>query len=369
MAVIKRKDTTSKPWQARWSDRDGKIHTKHFRIKAEAVSYEALQRTEVARGLFSDPQKAKTKLIRVYENWLLSTTNLKPKTRASYESLWKCLIEPEWGNRQLQNIDRSEIRTWLIARKSSTGRIVSGSRMKQAYVLFKLLLDHAVDMNLIRLSPILTGSKSNLKNILPKKSIEDTKRILQYSELLELSNAVGEYGPLILLAGLVGPRWAELVALTPGDFDFKAQTISINKSMTEINGRFELITPKSGQSRLLPIPKTLVTELRSLVLATDPFSPVFRAPHGGYLRHSNFSRRLFKPALSALEITDFTFHNLRHTAISHAIASGVDVLAISKIAGHSNPAITLNVYGHLINNSLDNYRIAMDKNFASASNR
>jgi integrase len=96
-------------------------------------------------------------------------------------------------------------------------------------------------------------------------------------------------------------------------------------------------------------------------------APIFQAPRGGYIRHSNFNRRIFRPALAALGINNFTFHSLRHTAISHAIASGADVIAVSKIAGHANPAITLNVYGHLLNNSLENFRNAIDVNFALAS--
>jgi integrase len=247
MSVWKRKDTKKNPWQARWSDKDGKEHTKHFPTKAQAVTFEAKMLNEVSQGYFSDPLHAKTKLSNVYADWLPSTLNLKPKTRASYLSLWKCLVEPYWGNRQLQTITRSDIKIWVIASKSSTGKIVSPSRMKQAYVLLKLLLDHAVDMNLIGRSPILSGSKTNLKSLLPKNSMQSERRVLENIELRKLAEEVGEYAPLILLAGLVGLRWAELVALTPADLDFKTQTISVNKSVTEVDGKFEIVSTKTGQ--------------------------------------------------------------------------------------------------------------------------
>src|SRR5215211_903857 len=42
-----------------------------------------------------------------------------------------------------------------------------------------------------------------------------------------------------------------------------------------------------------------------------------------------------------------TFHSLRHTHASTLIASGLDVLTISRRLGHGSPAITLSVYGHL----------------------
>ena len=43
-----------------------------------------------------------------------------------------------------------------------------------------------------------------------------------------------------------------------------------------------------------------------------------------------------------------TFHALRHTHASMLIRAGVDILTVSKRLGHSSPAITLNVYGHVL---------------------
>ena len=367
MAVIKRQGKKRTSYQARWIDPSGKPKAKDFRTKSEADRYVVEMRANVARGQYSDPTKGKTKIKDVYLSWLPSTDNLKPKTRASYESLWRCFVEPTWGNRRLQSITRAEINQWVMEGTSSTGAKVSRSRMRQAYVLFKLILDHAVDMELINTNPVAKGSSGKLKNLLPKEEIKEKKRVLELLELHQVAEATDEYKPMILLAGLVGLRWAEIIALTPEDFDFKNKTISVTKSLTEVNGQFQLVTPKNGQSRTLPIHNFLVKELKERVLMTEPHSPVFKARKGGHLRHSNFSRRIFKPALQKVGINDFTFHSLRHTAISQALAMGIDVVNLSKIAGHSNPSITLNVYGHQFSNSLDSFRDVIDKHLARIS--
>ena len=44
------------------------------------------------------------------------------------------------------------------------------------------------------------------------------------------------------------------------------------------------------------------------------------------------------------------FHALRHTHASALIASGLDVLTISRRLGHASPAVTLTIYGHLFRN-------------------
>lgn len=54
--------------------------------------------------------------------------------------------------------------------------------------------------------------------------------------------------------------------------------------------------------------------------------------------------------MAALQI-DCTLHGLRHTHVSQLIASGLDVLAISRRIGHASAAITLGVYGHMFGNT------------------
>jgi integrase len=52
--------------------------------------------------------------------------------------------------------------------------------------------------------------------------------------ILSKHNA-GDYRLMILVAGLLGIRWADLVAITPEDFDFKKKTINVSKSLPEMS--------------------------------------------------------------------------------------------------------------------------------------
>ena len=363
MSTHKLKGLKGSGYQARWSDPAGVRRAKNFKTKAEAQRYAAEMTTAVRRGEYSDPQAGKAKLRSVYENWKASSVGLKPKTIASYDSLWTCMVEPAWGNRSIAGISRSAVKTWISESKSITGKTVSASRMKQAYVLLKLLLDHAVDMNLVNRNPIQSGSRSG-KNLLPRIEVQKQKRALEKDELLALANNSGEYRLLILVAGLLGIRWAELVAITPEDFDFKKKTITVSKSLSEISGHFELVTPKSGKVRVLPLLNILEKDLKALCLATPEGEPIFKSRKGDYLRHSNFMKRVFAPALAKANVRHITFHELRDTAISQAIASGADVIAISRIAGHANPSITLNVYGHILKDSMGSIQRALDETYA-----
>jgi integrase len=69
--------------------------------------------------------------------------------------------------------------------------------------------------------------------------------------------------------------------------------------------------------------------------------------------------------MDRLKIEGPTFHSLRHTHVSQLIASGMDVLTISRRIGHASPAITLRVYGHLFGNTDARAAEIMETTFAN----
>jgi integrase len=362
MSVRKRTDTKSTRWTASWKNPSGRWQCKDFKTKSEAVAHEAGMLSQVQKGDYANPHAGKTRLSVVYQDWKQLESRLKPKTRASYNSLWKCLVEPKWGNIQISRITRAEVKNWINESGSITGNKVSASRMRQSLFVLNAILNHAVEMELLNKNIL-----GELRSLLPKLNEPTKKRTIERAELELLANECGDYKLLIHVAGYLGLRWAELVALTPEDFDFKNKNILVNKTMTEVNGHFELVTTKSGQSRTIPILDFFQVELMEKVVATPAGMPVFHSIKGGYLRSSNFARRVFVPALERAKLPRITFHDLRHTAISHQIEGGADIVSVSKVAGHSNPATTLRIYAHELDRSQENIREAINKSVANAA--
>ena len=355
MSVRRRKDTKSPRWTARWRNSAGKWQTKDFRTKSEAKAFEAQMKSDVRRGDYSDPHSAKVQIGKVYKEWRSTQSSLKPKSLDSYDSLWRCLVEPNWANRTLAQVSRAEVKKWVGESKSTTGKKISPSRMRQAVVLLNNVLNHAVDMGLINRNPL-----GNLKGLLPRLEPRKPVKVLEASELATLAENCGPYKVAILLAGLTGIRWAELVALEKADFNFDEKIIRISKSISEVNGILHPVTTKSGKARELPIPEILSKELKAIVLSTSAGKPVFTGPKGGYLRRSNFARDIFSPAVKKSGSNGIRFHDLRHTAISLQLSAKADVLAVSKIAGHSKPSTTLNVYAHELGSSMEVIRKTID---------
>jgi integrase len=78
----------------------------------------------------------------------------------------------------------------------------------------------------------------------------------------------------------------------------------------------------------------------------DDAALLFRRPDGSPLSPHEVSAN-WRKALAKLKLPKVSLHALRHTHASQLIASGMDVLTISRRLGHAAPSITLDVYSHL----------------------
>lgn len=127
-------------------------------------------------------------------------------------------------------------------------------------------------------------------------------------------------------AACTGVRRGEMLSLRWMDVD-----------MT--NRRLYLRETKNGALRILPIPESARTVLRSLPQgATGDL--VFAGLDPAFL--SVYTKRVFK----RLGIPDASFHTLRHTAASWMVQQGVDLYAVGQILGHKTPRMTQR-YAHL----------------------
>ncbi|MEV4106398.1 tyrosine-type recombinase/integrase [Nonomuraea sp. NPDC049695] len=63
---------------------------------------------------------------------------------------------------------------------------------------------------------------------------------------------------------------------------------------------------------------------------------------------------------------DTTYHDLRHTFASTALASGVPISEVSKWLGHESITTTVDLYGHLVPEASARAREALDRAFGSS---
>ena len=102
--------------------------------------------------------------------------------------------------------------------------------------------------------------------------------------------------------------------------------------------------------RVVEVPRALLHSLKvwRLKCPKGEHDLVFPNREGNPMDAANLIHRGFEPAVRRAGLRKIRFHDLRHTAASLLLANGVDVVAVSRLLGHSSPIVTLTVYSHAI---------------------
>jgi integrase len=270
-----------------------------------------------------------------------------------------CHVLPRWGTTAVADVQHEDIVVWLgnIMEDSVTaGSPLSAATIRKIWVVLKGVLGFALRTKKISHNPAIGVP---LPRYTPAEHI-----YLTDVQVEALAEACGEYRTLILFLAYTGVRWGEATAVQIKHVDLKIRRVRIAQAWGSDRGKLYLEdSPKNHERRSVPIPTFLVAELTQLIADRDPDGYLFVAPKGGVLMIGNFMRRHFKSALVAAELGDLgiTLHKLRHTAASLAIASGADVKVVQTMLGHKTATLTLDTYGHLWPDRLDEVSERLDR--------
>lgn len=149
---------------------------------------------------------------------------------------------------------------------------------------------------------------------------------------------------LILLIAKTGIRFSEAIALTPSDFDFSKQTLSINKTWNyKAGGGFQPTKNKSSV-RKIEIDWMVVSQFAALVKNLPSDQPIFvKAAIFNSTINNLLARRCVRAGVPVI-----TVHGLRHTHASLLLFGGVSIASVAKRLGHSSMNTTEKTYLHII---------------------
>jgi integrase len=167
------------------------------------------------------------------------------------------------------------------------------------------------------------------------------------------------YVPAVV-ALCTGLRLGELLALRDRRLDLDRKVMEVAEALEETKAKGIVFkTPKSKAGRRkLTLPDIAVDALREhrkqllelrMKLALGKLGPddlLFPNLDGGPQRPSSVSSDWGELA-ERIGMPEITFHSLRHSHVSQLIASGVDIVTISKRLGHAKPSVTLAIYSHM----------------------
>lgn len=351
MAVYQEKDKRTWRCVFKYKDWTGRVHitTKRgFARKKDALQYEAdfknraSNQADITLGALAEKYLSDYKVNKKRSSYLTTSARIHHH------------ILPYFANTNITDITPYKIKEWQnqLARNG-----ISSSFTRSINVSFSAMLNYAVKYFNLPSNPFLKTGKSG--RILKKVDFWELEDFLKVSSLLRNPLDKAVYN-LLFWSGM---RIGELEALTPADFDFGCNTISISKSY---NPALKLTTAPKTTSAI----RTISMPVAVMRLVQEYFDGLLEMPPYPFQvnRRETYRSRLAAYARKA-GVKIITLHDLRHSHASYLIRHAVASLpAIAKRLGHSSPTMTLNTYAHVysdndteIANKIDNLLESLSK--------
>lgn len=330
MTVRRRKDTNR--WVCDFYYNGERIikTLKFARTKKDAEAAEAVIMNQVfqqAYGFEAKPDKR-------FEDFVIEA--FLPYSEANkksfyYDVLICRVLVRAFGSKTLRQVTPPLIETFKqeqLNTPTKRGQKRNPATVNRHLSILSKIFSLAVDAELVENNPCRRVKKFRLNN--------QRTRVLSAEDERELFSALGDNGlvkNIVSLALHTGMRRGEIFNLKWFDVDFNRGLIQVMES-------------KSGKKRIVPMNATIRTMLDRLPGKAEF---VFPSPKTGG-RLDNI-KRSFRRAVEAAGISDFRFHDLRHTAATRMADAGADAFTLASILGHSDIRMTAR-YTHSTDSAL-----------------
>lgn len=340
--------------------------TRSFRTRREAETWLHKQRVLIDGGLTAESQS--TKLEEYGLQWLDNKRfQVRAGTIDDYDRYCRLYILPDLGHLALRNIRSVTISTYY---SSLLARGIGRATISYVHRVLRSVLTDALNDGIISSNPCSDVKPPRVRK---QRNVEVMSR-KEISEFLKFAEQT-PYAMLFKVALYTGMRLGELLGLTWRAIDFSQGTLHVFQQIRtrHIKGSDRLPDRPKTESgvRFLPLGKDLLSDLKEFYSCQQiqihkagsswkNLDYVFPSSVGTPLQ-PGLLQKSAKQIFNAMKLPNsFTFHNLRHTAASIMLSDGMALTEVSRYLGHSSPAITAQIYAHLIPGGLEKARNIQD---------
>lgn len=301
---------------------DGKRYTATLGAITKTRAKEIYQKAKVAaaEGRYESTVKKEDPYLGefVQEYFAYYKANRRPRSVERHQTSWAS-VGPSLGHKRLSDINPLDLERYRRKRQQD-GR--SDITINRELAFLRNLYNMAIKWGKAITNP--------MKDVRLARENNQRIRFLSYEEEKRLLQACkAPLKPVVITALHTGFRMSELLSLTWEDVDFDRRIITVKAGYA-----------KNGESRSIPMNEMLKRTLEEVRISDGA---LFRNRAGKTYRSV---RTAFDSALKRAEISDFTFHDLRHTFASRLVMGGVDLPTVKELMGHKEITMTLR-YSHL----------------------
>ncbi|GAA3172767.1 site-specific integrase [Blastococcus jejuensis] len=338
-------------YDVRFRDPDGRQRKKTFGKKGDADRFAATVEADKLRGLYVD-HSDRTTVAEYARSWAAARPHRPSSARRVSSLIETHIAGTRLGDRRLAAVRPSEVQAWATDR----AQVLAPSTLRNLVSLLRSIYSSAVLDRLVAASPVVRVQ-------LPR---DERERVVPLSvqQVQALADAMPERNRAMVLAQAgLGLRIGELLALRLEDVDFLRRTVRVEWQIapgTQARG-----VPKTPRSRrTVPLPAVVAEALAAHIAAFPPGADgsIFTSSVGAVYWQDFYASRVFTAAAKRAGLpAGTTSHDLRHHYASVLLAAGESVVAVADRLGHENATLVLKTYGHLMPDSEDRTRRAVDE--------
>ena len=296
------------------------------------------------------------------KKWLkMISSSVEPTTLTGYQGVINGRMTDYFKNTKitLQNIKPKHIQEFY---QYLLDEGLCGNTVKHYHANIRKALQYAMKTDIILSNPADKVDLPKIEEYKPKFYTSDEVKIL-------LNEVIGTKLEIpVMIDCFYGFRRSEVIGLKWSAVDFENDTITIDHTITQINGKLIIRdkTKTKSSKRTLPlepIVKSFLIELKekqekNRELCGDSYNKDYLeyicVDNCGNIIRPDYVTETFLKLLKRKNLKIIRFHDLRHTCASILLKNGANMKEIQAWLGHSNYNTTANLYAHLDSSSVNN---------------
>ena len=350
---------------------DGQRKTKRFKKKTDAKAFQDALTAQMTDEQPAPGQSAEVITLGEWmDRWLESYAKptVKLSTYCSYEQYIRSHIKPQIGMLYMNRLRVDDLQDFFNERRQN-GNVkgpggLSPKTLTNIRNLLHLALEQAVQNKLIKENPV--------EGVRLPKNVQREMRVLSREEQDRLIRAARQ-APEPAAFGVIfdlftGLRLGELCGLRWQNVDMKQGTFLVCETRNRLPNHDDSI---AASTTVKTVASTKTDHSRRTVYLLDELFQDLKyykeiqdsiaAEYPGYNQEGyvfcqengqpyepRTYQDLFKRCVRQAGIKDANFHALRHTFATRSLEQGMDVVTLSRLLGHANPSITMDKYGHAL---------------------
>ena len=309
-----------------------------------------------------DPLGKNITVMELVERYLKTKVGMRPNTLANYNFVKNILKNEDFGQQKISKIKTSDAKLFLIKMQQEDGR--GHSTVKTVRGVLRPAFQMAVDDDVLMKNPFQFELAGVVVNDAVTRQAITKDQMRKFLRFVHDDILYCKYYEVVYILFHTGMRISEFCGLTLKDIDLKNKTVNIDHQLQRTSKREYVIEPTktNAGTRVIPITDEVAEMFRSIIedrpkykvekvvagysgfLFLDKDGMPLVAMHWEHRFNSMVGRynEIYK-----MQIPNITPHVCRHTYCSNQAKAGMNPKTLQYLMGHSDIAVTLNVYTHV----------------------